>query len=378
MIWRRFILIFVIGMMGICLGGCCGDCERPDIVELAPPLVDHAIPASQYLANRFFVVDLPAGSDVMIMDAPGRDPALEFVDPASIQVHQLIVGLPAQAGDVAGVATFLDSSGRWTTRDLDPDGDGQVDDYLHGSLWRPLPCEIMLDDQGRFRALDLGRELAASAVLAVVYDVIGQQGELLYEVGDDPLIDADQRNTIDGALYYKMKLLKPPQPEPVTFQYVLRNVYDLGRDYIPWDRFDLRIEFFDLSLDHPELDSSALSYIRIFGLDSQNRLGAPGADGFPDIHDPRFIDLQRGLLTLPLLRPFDSSANQYAALADTAAFVWEESRLREHRAPQIYDWQTNPNAYPQFDHFRIVARYPAAEDASARADSLRSRRRRPR
>jgi hypothetical protein len=116
-----------------------------------------------------------------------------------------------------------------------------------------------------------------------------------------------------------------------------------------------------------------LDYIRIFGLDQYNVQASGGPDGRVDMWDPYLFDLEKGLLIFPLDNPMpfapggrvvtpgdpaDQTAEAiYAAYADTTAFVWNPSYLREYQAWQLYDPSVFPSEYPWYGAFRIIATY---------------------
>ncbi len=82
----------------------------------------------------------------------------------------------------------------------------------------------------------------------------------------------------------------------------LKNVYNLGARNIDGESLALSIRK-EGGLDPP--DDNGVYYLEILGLDLiNNQTGLPGADGKVD---PRYIDLENGLLYFPDLRPFDPS-----------------------------------------------------------------------
>jgi cell surface protein SprA len=270
---------------------------------------------------------------------------------------------------VDNIAAFTDSTGLWPPDLFDPDQDGDYDyAFLGQGRWNAERFEILLDEDGRFVALNLRRQHSPTAVLAVVYDVVDDQRDLLYRVGDRPLDPPPIE--IGGESYYRMKLLKPPVREPYTWQYAMRNIYYLGRLFIDPEWFDLRLEIEDYSLEHPEQDTSTLPWIRIFGLDGGGKYDDP-PDGQVDKDNPFLFDFQRGLLLFPpnFPEPFNAPRDVYEAYADTSAFIWEESLLMENRSPEIYDWTINPVTYHQYSRFRFVASYARTSKVSPDSDS---------
>jgi hypothetical protein len=315
------------------------------------------VDAHEYLRNRFFRLDLPAGETVCAHpDVPGRDPEREFIDPVSVIVFRRVDG-PPETGDLPNVAAFRDTTGRW------PDFSTLDTPAEVGALWRPVPFGAFFDRDGRLEAVDLLKQHGEDDVLAVIYDVIDPRADtraLAYEVGDDPGMDEDQRIDLfgDGNLYYRMKLLKPARiaADPYCWQYARRNIYSLGGANIDFDSFDLTMQLKDDSLANPEQDASGLDWIRIFDLD-----GAHGSvpDGRVDKTDPLLFNLQMGLMQFPahLPEPFNASREQYEANVDSPAFVWEDSWLSSHLIPEIYDPQVPCSSYAEYSTFRFFITY---------------------
>ena len=336
------------------LAGCADDAPVPTGPIGLPPTVVRHVDSADYLANRFFRLDLPQHTPgVERPDAPGR-PAWGVIDPVSIRVYRAVLVDNHQPDDIAAAAAFRDTSGIWDC-DFSPGGDLA----RTAPSWRPVDLEMMTDTDGRIVAVDLLAEFLDSDVLAAVYDVVDPATqELLYSVGDRPGRDEERRIDLhgDGTLYYRLKLLKDSRllADPHTWQLALRNVYSLGATHI-WS-LDLSIELLGDALQQPELDANGLPWFRILGLDRQDALGGEGPDGVADWHDPLLFDLQRGLLRFPLElpEPFAARREVYEALAASDAFVWETSLLPDHLAPELYDLEAPPGSLSQFSRFRLV------------------------
>ncbi len=340
----------------------CGD-DDP-VAPAEDPLVDSVTYSSSYLNHRFFLLDLP------LIEPGGRDPADQIIL-ESIKIFRLVGAGPPSPGDLFNVATYVDSLGY---RNWDSIYFGNP--HRFGRRWREISTGApILDVNGQLVAVDLLTEMAFEDVLAVVYQVRQPDGTI-FKVGDIPGLDDPQQSVIGGeGLYYRMKLLKAEvwDREPHTFGYVLRNIYSLGSSNIDRAGFALRIERNDPGSNQPQQDENGLDYLRIFGLDRANaqRTGFP--DGQVDVWDPLLIDLARGLLKFPgdFPRPFAPGGNPagrqaeadmmaeavYTAYADTAAFVWDPSFLRENQTWQIYDHEVYPWDYARYGIFRIIATY---------------------
>ncbi|MCP4799948.1 MAG: cell surface protein SprA [bacterium] len=334
---------------------------------------DHIIEAYRYLNNRFFRLDLPPNDFVLHAqpDSPGRDRLNEFIDLSSLRVFRFVGAGRQQDGDVRYVVGVTDESGRWDENGyianqlLDPST------YILGELWRPVEAEILQDQNGNLVAIDLLHEYSYHDVLVATYSVLNAAGDLLYKVGDVAGEDEDnQWDGGDGQVYYRMKLLKPQNPEPFTWQYVLRNIYPLGGSNIDPESFDCRVEI-NMPTDFPDIDldlqgnGSGLQWLRIFGLDRKNLQGEDGADGLVDKNDPYLFDLQKGLLKFPLdfAHPFDGDPAYYTLFADSSAFNFEESLLASNLIPEIYDPATTESQMASYTQFRIISSHAAASSS---------------
>ena len=341
------------------LNGCDDDCASPeDLPGQTIVIEEHSILSSNYLNNQFFFLDLPPYFGVPVHDVPGRDPSALIIDPSSIAIFQLMGAGVWGPNDVQNVAAYIDSTGVFWSTGESPAPDFS-DPYLYGPRWREVDFEFILDIDGGIVAVDLGRQMAPQDVFAVTYDVISQDGQIHYKIGDRPGWDDDDRIHLpnEEGPYYRMKILKAPEDrqEPFTFFYVLRNIYSLGFSHIDIDSVSLKIERNDNS-SSPELDENAIPYIQLFGLDKLGQDGSLGPDGFADFMVDFTFDLERGLLFFPLIfpQPFNASEDIYADYANDDNFQWEGTFLQENQAPELYDPETLSLFYPGFGFFKIV------------------------
>jgi hypothetical protein len=322
---------------------------------------EHVVYAYQYLNNRFFRLDLPPNDIVAHErpDVPGRDRQSERIDLNTVQVFLAVTGRQ-QDGDIRNIVAVTDSTGRWGADAVA----AALPGALYRELWRPVNFEIIRDQNNDVVAIDLLREYGFYDVLAVIYEVILPDGSRL-RVGDRPGLDEANRVEFQGALCYRMKLLKPQNAEPYTWQYVLRNIYPLGGSNIDAASFDLRLER-NTQTNFPEQDlsgagaGSGLKWIRIFGLDRQTQQGDPGHDDRVDAHDPFLFDLTRGLLKFPLdfPEPFNAAPEVYAAFADSS--VYDPLTTQLETIPQIYSPDVTSQQMSQYTQYRFVATHAAA------------------
>jgi hypothetical protein len=105
-----------------------------------------------------------------------------------------------------------------------------------------------------------------------------------------------------------LKMIKPKHPRPdddfgFTWFNTLRNVYNLGLNFIEPAHTEIEIRDNTARADRTHPEGSAVPYIRIFGFDQKNRTFEPEPDGEFDLLSP-YIDLEHGILTFPSLFGF--------------------------------------------------------------------------
>ncbi len=123
--------------------------------------------------------------------------------------------------------------------------------------------------------------------------------------GQDTIISVGDLGSSDNDTLITLKLLKHnnPQPHFVSWKYVWRNVYDVGRVDNP-DDFYVHV-YRGNAIDATQREESDLdnqqgvSYINLLGIDNNN-------DGQVDGYNQQILDRARGHLRFPNRRPFDS------------------------------------------------------------------------
>lgn len=118
--------------------------------------------------------------------------------------------------------------------------------------------------------------------------------------------DADQDGNYDFGSDIVLKLIKNrgrSTPTKDTWPLMFKNVYSMGATNIDQSGFKLDIVDTDGTLGEETHAPSGLSFLHIFGLDSENEnfTEEPGGDG---IVDPYYIDFDRGELFFPTHLPF--------------------------------------------------------------------------
>ena len=361
---------------------------------------EHVILSNQYLNNRFFRLDLPPGLQAAhgfeTPDLPGRTvfadrntPGNQFIDLGSISIY-MVQGATTQpqADDVQWVVAIPDHGGRWTQNPgaiPATEVENQTDIGLYpwrnatrpGELWRRIrDFTILADQDNRLVAIDMNRSYGFRDALAVTYRVVDGDGNVLYQVGDVPGVDVNNRvvwSENSDQLYYRMKLLKPENPidDPHLWQYVLRNIYPLGGANIDASTFTLSLQQ-TTQVSQPNLDldaneqGSGLELFRIFGLDRETQLAAPGHDYIPDYHNGLIFDFANGLLKFPLNmpRPFDADSTLYIAYADTESFDFNDSVLKDNRDRRMYrPADSEISLFQNSGTFRFVVSHAAASSS---------------
>ena len=365
----KAIIIAVVLSVGLVV--CVGCDSGEDPTSSGPGNREYVIASSDYLNNRFFYLDLPD------FEPEGRQPGDRIVLESLRVFMWLDIGAP-QVGDLPNIAAYVDSlgCGRWDAIDFSSP-------CLYGMWWREVSWYPLVKvDSGEVYGVDLNREFGIGDALAVIYEVRHEDGTST-RVGDRPDMGGpEQEISGEDGRYYRMKLLKAPVDfkELHSSAYVLRNIYSLGAVAIDPASFSLRIESLDSGNDYPRQDETGSDYIRIFGLDRDDERFSGNPDGRVDLNDPHLFDLRRGLLSFSreFPHPFapggqissagdaaDQAAQAiYSTYADTSAFVWNPSYLRDHQSWQFYDPEVFPAEYPDHAAFRIIATYPGTGSAT--------------
>lgn len=349
MIYRAYAIVAVVLILALSAVGCSDDDDpSPSAPECEFEIVTRTIASDQFIRNRFF--RLNSGREI-----PGLDADLHLIDPNSIHVFRRLPQGPFGPGDLAYLAVYPDSNGDWSGIDFQEPHD-------YGDRWRELPFELVREDDGSVRALDLRATTILDAdLLGVTYTVIDRTGQVAYQVGDNPRAVPPVREIAGdpGRLYYGMKLLKAPldHAEPVSFAYEFRTVYDLGwRQTIP-EWISVWVEQSSRGVVDPSRDEQGMPYLRIFGLDRESTDGRPVPDGIADFHRVEIFDLRRGLLIFPedFPQPFAGSPDQYTAYVNDPVWVWDpDSYLANNLAPELYSAFTPPQELPIYSRFRII------------------------
>jgi len=144
----------------------------------------------------------------------------------------------------------------------------------------------------------LENPLSEGEVLAVAYQ----------DTAGNVYGDINFNTTKQSTIVLKLIKARTPTPDFATWNLEWKNVYYLGGRNIDKEGFALKI-FFKPPSGPPEetqttAEGKSLNYVTVFGLDQVNQSGEATPDGVIDFN-PSFLNLGRGELIFPALRPFD-------------------------------------------------------------------------
>jgi hypothetical protein len=197
--------------------------------------------------------------------------------------------------------------------------------HFEEGYWVRLdPSDYKYDSFGGYVCLNI---YSSSSAYAVSYTILGSPAGNWRVYGD----------SLPGGQEYYLKLIKPknladhPEYKP-AWDLMLKNIYNVGRLGM-YDSVSVRIgrtgypgETFQLF---------GYSFLDILGLDRFNKAHAPGSDGRFDFIPGLTLDMDRGDLIFPTLRPFDNGIVEFFQHADPHRSV-PDSLL----APALYDTTT--------------------------------------
>lgn len=363
--YKTFLTLLGLIVLLVAFSGCDDDENSGD--DITDPIVEMeeiVIPSSSYLNHRFFRLDLPASDYYPVSDAPGRNPSALKIDPASIQLFKSMEPGPPGPLDIRNVAVYEDTTGLfWNTAECPNQDFSQP--YFYNIIWRALIFDLLLNVNGDVVAIDANEELDSQTILAVVYNLIDEQGIVVHTIGDRPGYDDDNRIFLpnEDALFYRMKILKAPEnhQNPYIFHYVLRNIYSLNFMHIDINTFEFIIEQ-NTNQENPEVDENEIPYIRIFGLDQDDPQYTGTPDGLADLTNTSIFNLAKGLLFFPLdfPSPFNAGRSAYETYADDPDFAWENTYLNLNQTPELYNPEIPSQDYLNYTPFNFIARHPTS------------------
>ena len=144
----------------------------------------------------------------------------------------------------------------------------------------------------------------------------------------------------DSLVVLKLIRSRNHVPTHPTWGLEFKNVYNLGASGINKEGFELKVVYDRGGAEPQERDSSGTNYLQIFGLDSLDVNGNEGSDEIFDIETASIINLARGELWFPSLRPFEAP----------------KSLTPNFYSPQLYD-TTSIDAIKAASKFKIMVSY---------------------
>lgn len=185
------------------------------------------------------------------------------------------------------------------------------------------------------------------------YEINQYQGYIRVNVGlsDDNILAMAYRTSsgktygdLNNGKYLKIIKAENPKPGYKTWDLEMKNVYDLKARNIDEDGFELKIYY--NGSNQPVEFLNGVPYLRYFSLDNYDQNGVPGSDGRIDVAPQGLVvDLQRGELWMPFVRPFQAVPEGVSAAPgifnDTLRST-DDTELPE--APEIYNSAYNDPA----------------------------------
>ncbi len=305
-------------------GGSIGQTEEREISDL------------NFIANTYFFLDNPATLVENLRPQEGL-----------IDVYRSVEDWEVTAGNLITTfgAAFVDSVGDGSQ----VGGNGNAERRQYVLLQAGDDYRFVLDarDDG-VNGIELVRALGSNEVLAVTYvnirgDTIGDYGATLSKNEADPVL---------MELIWPANAL-PSGPFGYTWTYMMRNIYNLGLSNIDPGSLELEILERANRLDPSTPDSSAVPWIRIFGLDQTDEAGTGPPDNRVDLLSG-LIDVQRGTITFPDLTPFDPDPFLVNEWTDGEfAFTGRYANLVN---PHIYTKRPESQEFQASSRFRILVR----------------------
>lgn len=293
-----------------------------------------------YIKNRFFYLDRPQAG---VFFAPQE---------GNIEVFESVYDWERNANPE--MVTFLGRA--WV------DSAGRGDDIRSAQALVAQGQEPPPYQERYFKLLTLGEDYRFVQDAADLTSIIGL--EMIRSVNPDKILAVRYVNELgdtvgnydDFISTLALEMIKPANPLPTdefgyTWAFMMRHIYNLGLSNIDASSLDIQIEDNTNRIDRTSPDGSTEPYLRIFGLDRTDESGIGDPDNRIDT-DPGIIDLERGILTFPTLRPFDPPPDSVTAWTNgTFSFTGDYTELLN---AAIYDdYLTIPDEY---NKFKIIVR----------------------
>lgn len=358
------------------------------------------IPATDYIRGRFFRILAPF--PLYLVDEDVRDGSAVLdangwrIDFESIRLYRSLQNFtPGIPGDDRVILDYgfaaIDSSGQgWSRAEAEA---LQASDGEYQRYWELLEPPLNLSDPGDYTllyegsggdrpvGLVLSRALGEREALGIAYDIVDASGTVVAQVGitpdggEDPIPNpSTAEEGVDEV--WLLKMLRASQVEApldngmptrfaLTWEYELRNYYDLKGRGIDPNLIELEIRVANSALTNPDLDTRQdppIPWFQALGLDRQdNQTLELGSDGIPDFSDASLFRLEEGYMQFPLIKPFDppqAALEEFTGIPGYDLPDTNDETYSTLRMPQLYRQRlTNNTERAQINRFDIVVRH---------------------
>jgi hypothetical protein len=331
-------------------------CSEDDVVTPDEPYIqkeERHIADIYYVDNTYFFLDNPYGP--FFRPQPGKIEVfvsltdVERQNPEIISYYGLAFVDTTARGTQIKEAKALFEAGLETP----PREEGYFKELSFGQDYRYI---LDIEDESVL-GIELRWRIEDKKVLAVRY--INEIGDSIGDYNMFPIIPFPSQEQ-DYPIF--LELIKSRNPRPTdqfghTWDFMLRNIYNLGIYNIDPLTLEIEIEDFSNNLVNTYPEGETVPYIRIFGLDQYDKTGAEEPDGLIDLH-AGLIDFRRGLLTFPSLRPFDPRIEDvdYWTRYDTSFAVPDDYMRLNLANPTIYDDYLSSTDLQKARRYDIVVR----------------------
>jgi hypothetical protein len=317
-----------------------------------------------FIKNRYFWINDP---DYGGLPADPNHPTISIdvwqeINPADKLADPPPDWMPGKAFyDQNGDGSALDFAARQILNGVRPSAAFVQEDFKRLELGRDY--QLMLDfDTKEISGIVLVRPVPEDKALAVNYiSVEWAIGVGPFVVGGPysqygiPVGGGAERDTMI------LELIKTKNPRPgsgleKTWDFMMRNFYDLGLNYIAPAYTEIEIEDQTPRHDRTHPEGSDVPYIRIFGFDRQNRAFEPIPDGNFDMPSI-YLDTTWGILQFPAgfgFAPPPDSVSQWTG----GEFSFADSVLYQDRWTKVRRLYTEYLIDPFVDahQYNIVVR----------------------
>ncbi len=240
------------------------------------------IPDHRYKRNTYFFLDYSYREN-------WRDYRFEWQHQSSVpDIRDIVVYISTPGAQRTG-ETF---DGIASPDPINDNGEGNTREFYKG-VFRRLEPDVDYTLFPILGYLRMRTPVNQGDVLAVAYRDAAGGG------------DGDVNYNPTSGEPIRLKLIKAQQPLPtfITWNLEWKNVYDLGGTRLTEDGLEIRILLNAVGSQTAQESKGPKTYLEIFGIDIRDNVtGDPQPDGKIELEG--IVNLERGELILPFLRPF--------------------------------------------------------------------------